>query len=75
MGTIGTATEDEEDFDRQAQWMQFGMFMQNNQLVLFNQIWHRLGQVPSSELESNTETSAPFLQLANNAIAAGTESS
>jgi hypothetical protein len=72
MGSIGTATEDEEDFDRQAQWMQFGMFMQNNQLVLFNQIWHRMGQVPSSELESNTVTSAPFLQLENNTIPAGT---
>jgi hypothetical protein len=71
-GTIGTATEDEEDFDRQAQWMQFGMFMQNNQLVLFNQIWHRLGQVPSGEFPSITETSAPFLQLQNNTIPAGT---
>jgi hypothetical protein len=72
MGTIGTATEDEEDFDRQAQFLQFGMFMQNSQLVLFNQIWHRLGQVPSSELESKTMTSAPFLQLENSTIAAGT---
>jgi hypothetical protein len=69
---LGADGIDTEDFDRQAQWMQFGMFMQNNQLVLFNQIWHRLGAVPSSELQSNTVTSAPFLQLENNAIAAGT---
>jgi hypothetical protein len=64
--------DDTEDYDRDAQWMQFGVFMQNNQLTLFNQIWHRLGPVPASELESITETSPPFLQLEDNTIPAGT---
>jgi hypothetical protein len=63
---------DTEDYDRQAQWMQFGMFMQNSQLVLFNQIWHRAGPVPTSEFTSQTQTSPPLLQLKNNTIPAGT---
>jgi hypothetical protein len=69
MGPDGTDTE---DYDRDAQWMQFGLFMQNNQLMLFNQTWHRYGPVPASEFPSKTETSAPLLQLQNNTIPAGT---
>lgn len=69
MGPDGTDTE---DYDRDAQWMQFGLFMQNNQLVLFNQTWHRSGPVPASEFPSQTETSAPLLQLESNTIPAGT---
>jgi hypothetical protein len=69
---LGPDGTDTEDYDRDAQWMQFGLFMQNNQLLLFNQIWHRTLSVPASELESQTETSAPLLQLQNNTIPAGT---
>ena len=67
---IGSA--DNEDYDRDAQWMQFGLFMQNNQLTLFNQTWHRLGPVPASEFPSGVETSPLLLQLQDNTIAAGT---
>jgi hypothetical protein len=63
---------DAEDYDRDAQWMQFGLCMQNNQLTLFNQAWHRLGPVPNSELESNTAISPPLLALVDNTIPAGT---
>jgi hypothetical protein len=63
---------DTEDFDRQAQWMQFMLFMQNNQLVLANQFWHRLGPVTPSELPSETEQSPSMLQLQNNTVPAGT---
>lgn len=69
MGPVGVDTE---DYDRDAQWMQFGLFMQNNQLVLFNQIWHRSGAVLASEFPSQTEWSPPLLQLQNNTIPAGT---
>ena len=69
MGPVGVDTE---DYDRDAQWMQFGLFMQNNQLVLFNQTWHRSGPVLASEFPSETEWSAPLLQLQNNTIPAGT---
>jgi hypothetical protein len=69
MGPDGTDTE---DYDRDAQWMQFGLFMSNNQLTLFNQTWHRSGPVPASEFPSMTERSAPLLQLQDNTIPAGT---
>jgi hypothetical protein len=69
LGPVGTDTE---DYDRDAQWMQFGIFMQNNELVLFNQTWHRAGPVLASEFPSVTETSAPLLQLQDNTIPAGT---
>jgi len=60
---LGPDGTDTEDYDRDAQWMQFGLFMQNYQLMLFNQTWHRAGAVPASEFPSQTETSAPLLQL------------
>lgn len=63
---------DTEDYDRDAQWMQFGLFMRNNQLALFNQAWHRLGPVPASEFPSATSTSPPLLALVDNTIPAGT---
>lgn len=70
---LGPDGTDTEDYDRDAQWMQFGLFMQNNQLMLFNQIWHRLSEgVPASEFTSETEWSAPLLQLQNDTIPAGT---
>jgi hypothetical protein len=69
---LGPDGFDTEDYDRDAQWMQFGLFMQNNTLLLFNQTWHRSGPVPASEFPSQTETSAPLLQLQNNTIPAGT---
>jgi hypothetical protein len=65
-------TSDTEDYDRDAQWTQVGLFMQNNQLLLFNQTWHRSGPVLASEFPSETQTSAPLLQLQNNTIPAGT---
>jgi hypothetical protein len=69
---LGPDGTDTEDYDRDAQWMQFGLFMQNNQLTLFNQTWHRSGPVPASEFPSETETSAPLLQLQDNTIPVGT---
>jgi hypothetical protein len=60
---LGPDGTDTEDYDRDAQWMQFGLFVQNYQLVLFNQMWHRSGPVPASEFPSQTQTSAPLLQL------------
>jgi hypothetical protein len=69
---LGPDGTDTEDYDRDAQWMQFGLFMQNNQLVLFNQFWHRSGPVLASEFPSITETSPVLLQLKNNTIPAGT---
>jgi hypothetical protein len=69
---LGPDGFDTEDYDRDAQWMQFGLFMQSNTLMLFNQTWHRSGPVPASEFPSKTETSAPLLQLQNNTIPVGT---
>jgi hypothetical protein len=69
---IGPDGTDTEDYDRDAQWMQFGLFFQNSTLMLFNQTWHRSGPVPASEFPSQTETSAPLLQLHSNTIPAGT---
>jgi hypothetical protein len=63
---------DTEDFDRQAQWMQFGLFMQNNQLALFNQFYHRSGPITPSEFPSQTAISPPMLTLQNNTIPTGT---
>lgn len=65
--------QDTEDYDRDAQWMQFLLFMSNNQLVLANQIYHRLGPNLASEFTSKTETSPVLLQLENNTIKAGTK--
>jgi hypothetical protein len=69
---LGPDGFDTEDYDRDAQWMQFGLFMQNNTLMLFNQTWHRSGGVSASEFPSVQETSAPLLQLTDNTIPAGT---
>jgi hypothetical protein len=69
---LGQDGTDTEDYDRDAQWMQFGLFMSNNQITLFNQDWHRSGPVTASEFPSETETSALLLQLQNNTVPAGT---
>jgi hypothetical protein len=69
---LGPDGTDTEDYDRDAQWMQFGLFMQNNQLMLFTQTYHRSGGVPASEFPSTQETSPPLLKLQNNTIPAGT---
>ncbi len=69
---LGPDGTDTEDYDRDAQWMQFGLFMSSNQLTLFNQTWHRQGPVPASEFPSVTETSAPLLVLQDGTIPAGT---
>jgi hypothetical protein len=69
---LGPDGTDTEDYDRDAQWMQFGLTMQNNQLLLFTQTYHRSGGVPASEFPSTSETSPPLLQLNNNTIPAGT---
>jgi hypothetical protein len=70
---LGPYGSDTEDFDRQAQWMQFGMFMQNNELVLFNDIWQGSYAYAGTELSENAAMpSPPFLQLKNNKIEAGT---
>jgi hypothetical protein len=65
--------QDAEDYDRDAQWMQFMLYMSNNQLVLANEMWHRLGINLASGLESVAETSPVLLQLENNTIKAGTK--
>ena len=62
---------DAEDYDWDAQWMQFGLFMMNNQIMLFNQVWGRGGN-PASEFPSETAWSPPLLQLVANTIPAGT---
>jgi hypothetical protein len=64
---------DAEDYDRDAQWMQFMLFMSNNQLTLANQIYHRSGPNLASEFPSKTETSPVLLQLENSTIKAGTK--
>jgi hypothetical protein len=66
-------TVDTEDYDRDAQWMQFGLFMQNNQLMLYTQIDYQDSVIISaSEFPSVGKTSPPLLQLQNNTIPAGT---
>jgi hypothetical protein len=69
---LGPDGTDTEDYDRDAQFMQFGLTMQNNQLMLFTQTYHRNGGVLASEFPSVSETSPPLLQLNNNTIPAGT---
>lgn len=69
---LGPDGVDTEDYDRDAQWMQFGIFMQDNELMLFTQTYHRYGPVPASEFPSVDETSGPFFQLQDNTIPAGT---
>ena len=71
-GPDGTAF-DTEDYDRDAQWMQFGLFWQNDQITLFNQVWHRFGTVKASEFTSAPSTSAPLLTLIDNTLPAGTK--
>ena len=58
-----------------AQWSQFGMVVQNNSLVLFQQVWHQLGAGPggaTDPLETQTTFSGSFLAIQNNTIPAGT---
>jgi hypothetical protein len=57
-----------------AQWTQLGLFMQNNSLVLFQQVWHALGPGGAKNpLESETTTSSgTVLQLQNDTVPAGT---
>jgi hypothetical protein len=56
------------------QWMQFGFFMQNNGLQLFNQLWHVQGPDPTGNpLPSKGELSASILSLKNNTVPAGTQ--
>jgi Ricin-type beta-trefoil lectin domain-like len=58
-----------------AQWSQFGMAVQNNSLVLFQQVWHQLGAGPGGAkdpLETQTTFSGSFLTIQNNTIPAGT---
>ncbi len=69
---LGPDGTDTEDYDRDAQWMQLGLSMNNNQLQLFNQAYHRRNDVTASEFPSADETSATMLQLQNNTIPAGT---
>jgi hypothetical protein len=56
------------------QWMQFGLVMQNNSLVLFNQLWPAPGPDPAGNpLPSVDEWSGSILQLKNNTVPAGTQ--
>jgi Ricin-type beta-trefoil lectin domain-like len=57
------------------QWMQFGLFMQNNTLVLWNQLWPTLGTghlTQGDPLPSVQESSGVMLQLEKNTVPAGT---
>jgi hypothetical protein len=55
------------------QWMQFGLIMQNNSIILFNQLWPAKGPHPAGNpLPSKDETSGSMLQLENNTVPAGT---
>lgn len=60
------------------QWMQFGFYLQNNALVLFNQLYHIRGleadnpALTGNPLPSLGTFSAPFMQVQNNTIPAGT---
>jgi Ricin-type beta-trefoil lectin domain-like len=60
------------------QWLQFGFYLQNNALVLFNQLYHIRGlesQNPAlkgNPLPSLGPFSAPFMQVQNNTVPAGT---
>jgi hypothetical protein len=55
------------------QWMQFGLIMQNNSLVLFDQVWPAKGPRPAGNpLPSVDEWSGSMLQLENNTVPAGT---
>jgi Ricin-type beta-trefoil lectin domain-like len=55
-----------------AHWMQYGLIMQNNSLVLFEQIWPPSGGVPGFPQPSVTQTSASILNLPSATIPAGT---
>jgi len=56
-----------------AQWVQYGLVMQNNSLALWNQAWHADGPDPKGNpLASVDETSSSMLQIQNNTIPAGT---
>jgi hypothetical protein len=57
-------------------WMQFGLVMTNNNLVLFNQIWgpNKGTPLPPGEtLPSEDEWSSTLLALKNNTVPAGTK--
>jgi hypothetical protein len=54
-------------------WMQFGLVMQNNSLVLFNQLWHAQGPDPAGNpFPSVPALSSSMLPLENNTVPAGT---
>ena len=58
-----------------AQWSQFGMALQNNNLSLWQQVWHKIGAGPGGKtdpLETVTTFSNPFLTIKNNTLLAGT---
>jgi hypothetical protein len=55
-----------------AHWMQYGLIMQNNSLVLFEQIWPPSGGVPGFPQPSVTSTSPSILNLPSATIPAGT---
>ena len=57
-----------------AQWMQYGVIMQNNSLALLQQVWHALGPDQHGDpLASETTYSPAFMQLHNNTVPAGTK--
>jgi hypothetical protein len=58
------------------EWLQFGLIMQNNSLVLFNQVWppSGMGQAPAAFPQPSVQQSSPqsLLTLTDNTIPAGT---
>jgi len=53
-------------------WMQFGLYMQNNNIVLFTQLYHPNPDPPGDPLPSVDEASGSMLQIENNTVPAGT---
>ena len=57
-----------------AQWSQFGLIMQNNSLVLFNQAWRgNVPDAPGDPLASVATASPQIFSIQNNTIPAGTQ--
>jgi hypothetical protein len=56
-----------------AQWLQYGLVMENNELVLFTQVWNfNVPANASDPLPSADEWSGSMLQLQDNKVPAGT---
>jgi hypothetical protein len=56
-----------------AHWSQFGLYFQNNELQLFQQVWHALGAGPLDDpIETETSYSSTMATVQKNTVPAGT---